>query len=1020
MGFSIKQRSFSGGIISEQVFGNDAQTKYANGAQELLNVTVPRFGSAQSRAGTVYLDRLDIQHNPDWNASQTYTVNQTVLLDVTWVSLSTNTNKYPYDNPDDWVQFTEYPVRLVKFVVNFTAAYLLVFSINNIRIYRNGVQVTVDPADVAAWTAGTYQIGNIASYLGIVYICAKPDAASAPGVTLGEWFAMVADDDGNYLLDIPINSPSITIPSAALPKLQAYNYNDIMYVTSNYNAPFKIVRTDDDEWEITPFLAQTAVPAPTGVNAGAGTAPGATAVPPTGLTATGGLAATTPDLYKVTTANASGESLPTASATSTVGSATLAFPVALSWTAATGSPIDYFVYKYNTTSTVWSLIAVVPATLTAYSDNGSIPPAYPAKQPPIAQTGGTDYIYGVTSIAESDGTESEVSAQGSVFAGVPTSDNPNIITWAAVTGASGYNVYRYVNGVPGFIGTTPNTTFSDINIQPDFASQPPVMLTDVGGDPLFSTSSLFWPAVISYYQQRLCFAATLSQPTTVWMSRTGAFDNFTVNTPVQDSAAIEFVVAGKQAQPIIALMDLQKLIIHTAAAEYACSGNQAGAITPTAISIVQQGSSGTALPAPVVIGNTTLFIQARGAQLRDLRFNIQSYTYASRDLTIFSTGLFNDLTIVDMDWQQIKDSIVWCAMSNGQIYGNTYIPEQDIWAWHQHTTSGEVNNVCVVPESGSDILYVAVDRTNGLSEDHSIFLEKLAPRDYVDTIYYSDFIGCDCSLSYNGTYTGPGTPSLGVVTPGPGVTALLVATITDGSGTVFVAADVTNQNQVVITQIGTNGLARNRFVMTITDYVDPLTVRGYGAYPDWIGEDYELQIGKAVKHFDGMEQLVNRSISVFADGNVVASPNAVDPSGNALYPTITVDADGEFDIPSPALVVTAGLPFTADFQTLPMENSQGETIQNKHIDVKECTPIFYKSRGGYYGQDFDHLNAWKQPRGPNPVGFIWGQPVAPFTGPFRIPTRGTPQTTGQVCVRVYDPIPWSISAMITTFELGDC
>lgn len=1012
---SLKQRSFSGGIISPEVFGNDNQAKYANGVQQALNVTIPRFGSAQSRAGTVYLDRVDIQHSPAWNNTQAYAVNQTVVFGDTWICLAANTNQEPDVSPTYWTPVLTYPVREAKFVVNFSAAYLLVFSVNNIRIYKNGVQVAIPLADVTAWSAGTYQLGAVRSYSGTVYISAVPNAASAPGVTPGEWFPMVANTAGDYLLDIPINSSSITIPPAALPVLQAYNYNDVMYVTSNYSAPFKMVRTNDETWEITPFFAETDVPAPGSVHVTNGTAPGATSNPPTGLTAIGGNGSLPKNNYKVTAINASGESLPTAFALSTVGGADAGHHVALSWTAPAGSPTNYYVYRIGTGG-LW-LIAVTVAT--NYSDDGSITSAATAKAPPVVQVGGIDYVYGVTSLSADDGTESEVSTTTTVFAGVPTSDNPNVVTWVAPAGVDpakikGYNIYRYVNGVPGFIGTTPNLFFNDINIQPDFATQPPVMLTDVGGAPLFSTSSQYWPAVISYFQQRLCFAATLSQPTTVWMSRTGAFDNFTVNTPTQDSAAIEFVVAGKQAQPIIALMDLQKLIIHTAAAEYSCLGNQAGTITPTAISITQQGSAGTALPAPVVIGNTTLFVQARGAQLRDLRFSIQSYTYQSRDLTIYSTGLFNDVTIVDMDWQQIKDSTVWCAINDGKLYGNTYIPEHDIWAWHQHTTDGTVKNVCVVPETGEDVLYPIVQRTNGL------FLEKLAQRDYVDEVYYSDFIGCDCSLTYNGTFVGaaPQTSTSG----GWAVDDLITITINNATEDSFVPDDVINQNQVVITQYDNEGQATGRISFLITEFADAQTVRGYplGTVPIWAQGSTDNSVGKAVKHFSNLTQLANQNISVFADGNVVASPNAVDPNGNALYSTITVAGDGTFIIPSPALVVTAGLPFTADFQTLPVENSQGETIQNKHIAVKACTPIFFKSRDGYYGQDFEHLQAWKQPRGPNPVGFIWGQPVEPFTGPFNIPIKGTPQTTGQVCVRVYDPVPFAISGLITTFELGDC
>ena len=678
--------------------------------------------------------------------------------------------------------------------------------------------------------------------------------------------------------------------------------------------------------------------------------------------------------------------------------------------------------NYNSIMTVTSQY-FPPFQITRLSDTSwTVTPLTlaPSQVPPIASgvtagvAGTVVHSYVITAISGTDGSESLASNTVSVTSGDPTGSNPNVITWSPAAGASSYKVYHIVNGIPGFIGTTTLSSLFDTNVQPNYASQPPVFLTNADGSALFSTAGNY-PATCCFFQQRLCFANTVNQPTSVWMSRVGSFSNFAVSTPIADSDAILFVVAGKSAQPIVALVDLQKLIIHTASAEYAATGNQFGTITPTAINIVQQGSAGCSLPPPVVIGNTDIFVQARGTQLRDLRFNIQSYTYTGKDLTIYSTQMFAGLTVVDMDWQQIKDSIIWMVMSNGTVYGCTYVPEEDVWAWHQHSfANGFAENVLVVPNASADTVYFIVRRViNGVTVR---YLESLTPRDYLDTVFYSDFVGCDCSLVYNGTYTAaPSTLGLLSTSTSGGWTTSDLITLTS-TLTPFAATDVTNGNQVVLSQYGSNGLVTDRVTFTITTFISSSQVKGYPlrSVPAWAQNVTNFtNWGKAVTQFSGLTQLAGQNISVFADGNVVA--NAL----GTAFPTITVSPTGTFSIPHAAMIVVAGLPIQCDGQTLPLENSQGETVQNKHMVTKECTPIFYFSRGGVFGQDTEHLLPWKQPRGATPPQFPYTVPVAPYTGSVRIPVQGTFDTTGQVCWRLTEPIPLAMSGVITTVEISE-
>ena len=89
--------------------------------------------------------------------------------------------------------------------------------------------------------------------------------------------------------------------------------------------------------------------------------------------------------------------------------------------------------------------------------------------------------------------------------------------------------------------------------------------------------------------------------------------------------------------------------------------------------------------------------------------------------------------------------LVWFVSSNGKLLGLTYVPEQQIGAWHQHDTAGLFESVAVVAEGNEDVLYAVVQRTiNGSSVR---YIERMASRQFVDQ---EDAFFVDCGLTYDG------------------------------------------------------------------------------------------------------------------------------------------------------------------------------------------------------------------------------------------------------------------------------
>jgi hypothetical protein len=77
--------------------------------------------------------------------------------------------------------------------------------------------------------------------------------------------------------------------------------------------------------------------------------------------------------------------------------------------------------------------------------------------------------------------------------------------------------------------------------------------------------------------------------------------------------------------------------------------------------------------------------------------------------------------------------------------GLTYVPEQQIGAWHQHDTDGTFESCAVVAEGSEDILYCVIKRNvNGVDVR---YVERMASRQFVDP---DDAFFVDAGVTYSG------------------------------------------------------------------------------------------------------------------------------------------------------------------------------------------------------------------------------------------------------------------------------
>jgi hypothetical protein len=320
-----------------------------------------------------------------------------------------------------------------------------------------------------------------------------------------------------------------------------------------------------------------------------------------------------------------------------------------------------------------------------------------------------------------------------------------------------------------------------------------------------------WPSTITFFQERLVFGNTVTNPQTIWLSYAGDYENFAptgdtvypASLTVTDSNAISYALSSNQVNAIQWLESSSVLVIGTAGGEWiARQASTAQPLSPTNFEIVIQSSFGSKLIPAKRIGQAILFIQRSGRKIREIQFDLNADSYIAKDLSILSEHLLpSNGSAVDVAYQAEPDGIYWIATSTGRLIGVTYLKDQDVVAFHQHEIGGAFNGSISAVESLATIpnlagnansLYMIVKRTiNGSTKRYvEVLSDTFRPTNVED----KSFVFLDSSLTYSGAATSTISglshligQTVGVVANG----ALRPNAVVAGDGTITLARSCT-------------------------------------------------------------------------------------------------------------------------------------------------------------------------------------------------------------------------------------
>ena len=687
-----------------------------------------------------------------------------------------------------------------------------------------------------------------------------------------------------------------------------------------------------------------------------------------------------------------------------------------------------------------------PATLSRLSDTNWVytPMIFgPSTAAPASVTAfgvynaiGHVWQYGVTAIDGVTQDESYMTKQAmSEHWSDPTQLLPHVINWMAVSGASAYNVYISVDHAAFILlASVPSNTLTNAGVfVPDVLTTPPV-------DPVVFTHAGDYPSVTGYYQQRRMFGNSRNNPGRVWGSRSGRYNNFSISSPTQNDDAVIFDLVANGVSRVQQLVDLGRLLVATEGSEWLVDGDSGNVLSPTAINARIGSYNGSSALRTLQVDFNVLYLQSLGTTIRKLTANILYgyYTFAGEDLTLFASHLFEGFSIVDWDWAQQPNYCVWAVRSDGMLLGMTFIPEQQLQAWHRHDTpNGAFESIATLPEDGLHAVYVVVRRV--INGETVRYVERFNPRLVVDQVRDARFM--DASLSYDGTNLtpactmvisggGPDTSARpysspvyltdergafiltetgqrilmegGVALPalsgwGNGVPLTLTCacaqfTADDVGGAYFITSpDAVSHIRFTITSITSPTVA-----LGTPDVHVPSTMRN-AACSVW---------SRAVARVGNLWHLEGQAVSIYADGAVVASPN------NPDYELRTVHG-GQVTLDKPYAVICVGLPYCSDIETLDIDTPHGPSAKSTRMNVTAVGLYVHATRGLFIGRRAPRISAVDgliemKLRDTVAMGLNAGQPVLPVTKYIEQDIESEWNSNGRIFIRQIDPVPAEI------------
>lgn len=237
-----------------------------------------------------------------------------------------------------------------------------------------------------------------------------------------------------------------------------------------------------------------------------------------------------------------------------------------------------------------------------------------------------------------------------------------------------------------------------------------------------------WPSALEIHEQRLVFAATPSEPRTVWFSTAGDFSDFAPS--VEPDEAFAYTISGDGTQNLIQWLrtGTRGLYIGALGDEYSTrSDTRTQAIGPTTARFGMDSQIGSANVRPITPDGSPIFVSRDRKRVFEIGYVFERDANQSVELSLPSDHITGD-GVSQIVWQSAPLRAAWLRRDDGHLLILVHDNSESVLGWaRQSLAGGAAVSIAVQPETGFDRVMACVARNFGAGVQHYIEMQAHAP-----------------------------------------------------------------------------------------------------------------------------------------------------------------------------------------------------------------------------------------------------------------------------------------------------
>lgn len=220
-----------------------------------------------------------------------------------------------------------------------------------------------------------------------------------------------------------------------------------------------------------------------------------------------------------------------------------------------------------------------------------------------------------------------------------------------------------------------------------------------------------YPQAVGFFGGRMWLGGVASDSSVIYGSKPLLYGDFSLGDGTLADDAIELRLSRQGA--IVWIAGGTGLLVGTSNSEHVISGS-IDILVPGDVSSKVQSTNGSYPTQSLEVGNEVMYISPDGRKLRSLGFEWLKDAWRSRDITYASEHITdNGNALTHLNYAANPDSLIVGTTKLGTLVNATYEPYSQTAGFSRRSTQGRIASVGTVAFSGSDEVWMLVDKGDG-------------------------------------------------------------------------------------------------------------------------------------------------------------------------------------------------------------------------------------------------------------------------------------------------------------------